>query len=411
MVLIRKWPHTLKLVDSKMLDAKTGKLVTEDGNLLADEMIRMYKNGEWKPHIYQFPAEAAHYMPPDHGSILRNLSKGRDWAFEHFYARPDLKFGRRPLARQIAAREYTRLTKLGWSPAQATEQARVFGARQTADILFTIGANSSADYFARGLMPFFPAWKELARTWLVKVPTTMGGGGLAGWAVGAAALSQRVDAWVHFFEDTGITYKDGGQWRVKAPFLAPIVEKLTGLEGIDTSFSVDSFTSLLPVPSASEDDPFYKGLIPTLGAPSGLVLHQINERFGGAFDGLEEALTLFGGDQSLGPNSLDTVLNAMGYTPPWQSGQSAHMQKLRREWATIDALRVHYDEMYDTMPKQKDYKTENLFLKAQGAWLEELLGKAESSSKRWYLLRGISGALFPFSFKYDTEASRTMTAM
>lgn len=404
----------LSIIDRKVRDAKTGRIVTEDADLIADEMNKLYAAGEWKPDVFEFPRQWGDYLPPDKQTITTWLKRKSDQMFNTFYARPDIYFGRSPLFRQVAAREYDRLLKLGYGKDGAKAAAEAFGARKTADILFTIGANSSADHYVRAFMPFFPAWKELATTWLGKIPAEIGGGGVSGWLVGAPALARRVDAWVGFFTDTGIAYKDGDQWRVKIPFLAPLVRTFTGLDVDSVSFSADSVTSLLPVPSLGEDDPFYKGLLPTLGAPAGVVLNQLNQKFGGegsVFDDLETSLTLFGGDQSLGPAAVDNTLEAFGITPPWMSGQSREMADMRRNWAFIDALRIKYSEMYDSKPVQKDYKSEEKYLQANAQWLETLYDEAERSSRNWYLMRSISSTILPFSIKYTDNASTELTGI
>ena len=408
---IKVGDKTFQIRDTREIDLKTGKTVVDDSEELADELLRMYRAGEWKPDVYQFPGSWADYMPPSRGNILGQLKKASDWAFHNFYARPDLALGRKPLARQIASREYDRLRKLGYSKDGAEEAARIYGARQTADLLFTIGANSSADYWLRSFMPFFPAWKELAATWLVKIPRDVGGGGVTGWVVGAPAVARRIDAWVDFFVDTGIVHKEGDQWRVNIPGGEKIVELFTGMPNQELSFSADSLTSLLPTPSMDADEPFWKGMLPTVGAPTGMVLHTMSEKFGGIFEEIENTFTLFGGDQSLGPASIDYIAESFGITMPWMSGQTSEMHEIRKNGAFIDALRVKYEEAYGSKPKLEDYKNEQQYLEASAAWLEDLYIEAENASQGWYLLRGISSMVLPFSIKYTDDANTELSAL
>lgn len=417
--------RSIEILDKQTLNRRSGKVTatsgveraavkglvpSEDADDLADVLLGMYRNGSWKPEIYDFPLSKINYSPPDKFKTLGMLRNFSDTMFRNFYSRPDLYFGRQPLFRQIAAREFTRLRKMGFSETRAKDAATNYAARQVADILFTIGANSSADYWVRSIMPFFPAWKELATTWLAKIPAEVGGGGLGGWAVGAPAVAARIEAYTEFFQDTGILFEDGGQWRVKFGVLAPLVRKFTGMDVDSVTFSADSITSLLPTPSLNDDDPFYKGMLPSLGAPSGIILHQMAERWGGFFKELEDDLTLYGGNQSFGPAGLDYVLEAFGWTPFWTLG-TEEMHKLRRDWATIDALRMEYADNYDSRPKREDYKTDEAYVQADVEWLEEITANAEKSSKQWYLLRGISSMFLPFSIKYQDDTQSELNAI
>jgi hypothetical protein len=393
---------------------KTGRAMTEDGNLFADEMARMRESGEWKPQIYQFPRHWGDYLPPDKQELGNILKWASDRLFEFSYARPDAYFGRSPLYRQMAAREFSRLKKLGWDDDRAKAAAEIYGARGVADILFTIGANTSADHFIRSASPFFPAWKELAETWLVKIPSDLGGGGFTGWMVSAPALVNRFDAWTDFFKDTGILYNDAGNWRVKMGFMTPMIKAFTGLDVDTASTSLESLGGVLPLPTIDVDGelPIWHGLMPKIGAPPARVLHELNEKWDGPFkifEHLEDKLTLFGGNQSLAPASFDAIYYALtGDTPYWLNGTTEDMYRAQTTSALIDALRLEVAEQRGSEPKREDFEKQGQFTEAYADWIEGVVSEAEGKSRRWYFLRGVLGQLSPMSIRPDDDAKAEM---
>lgn len=390
---------------------RNGKYYTDDVQLIGEQLLKWFEAKTFKPEALQIARRANDYIPMGETLKRGSLSDVTDFLFATFYAKPDLLVGRLPLARQIASREFRRLRKLGWSIGGATQAARVYAARQTADMLFTIGVNTSADHFLRAIMPFFPAWKELSITWLAKIPARLGGGGAYGWLFGMPTLVRRTQAMLDLLVESGLVYHDGTSWRIKFGWLKPVVKLLTGREMDSVTISAESLFSLLPAPSFEPGEPFWKGMLPSLGAPAGAIIHQFADRWNGVFEDIENNFTLFGGDQSLGPAGIDYILNAYGVTAPWQLGQSAEMAYLRQESAFIDALRIEYRRRYDTQPKREDYESDKEFVKAKVEWTEDLYEAAERQTHGWYLFRGIASSFLPFSVKYKDDAAEELSAI
>lgn len=405
----------VRVLGKKHIDTATGKVLHDDPYVLADHLWERYKRGEWKPDVFEFPAHYADYLAMGDRTKQTIARRVSDLMFEKFYQNPDLRFSRRPLFRQIASREYDRLRRIGFSEKRAQEAARVYGARRTADIMFTIGANSSADYFLRSMMPFFPAWKELSETWLLKIPKEISGGGTPlHWATGLLATGRKVDGYLDLIKSTGIIENDNGVWRVKVPLLHNVLNAITGGSWDGVSFSAESLASLFPTPALSEDEPFYKGMLPTLGAPAGTVLHAMSDHIK-ALDWVEDTFTLYGGQQSLGPAGIDYFLNSMGWTPPWQGLASQEMSEYRRNWAYVDAVRVAYAEHYGEKPDQADYKDtkegRRNYARDSAEWMNEIHEEAERASTRYYLVRGLSSFIMPVSLRYSDDASQEMNAI
>jgi hypothetical protein len=403
--------------NKKLMDfVRYGKYQIDGQNVddiddIVKDVQKLYREGAYKPDVVAFPASTAEFDRINNMPVISQLSRFRDWSFRTFYGSPDKVLGRQPLARQVASREYSRLINLGFDEESAKIGAQVHAARQTADMLFTIGASSSGDMWLKSTMPFFPAWKELAETWLYKVPQALGGGGRIGWLAGAPALAARVRAWTTFFKDSGIAYEDNGTWRVKIPFMGDMFKAISGMNVDDISFSVDSVTSLLPVPSLNSEDALWKGLLPSVGAPTGVALHAMKRAHVPLAGWMEDMFTLYGGDVSLGPAAVDNALLAMGVTPPWMFGRTREMAELQRGNAIHDAIRMEYAEHYNERPKAEDYKTDKAYRHADEEWLNGIYNRAEQGAMWWYWARAIAGTTLPFSIKYGTDADRELASM
>src|SRR3972149_6668963 len=88
------------------------------------------------------------------------------------------------------------------------------------------GPRPSREWFLKNINPFFPAYRELASTWLHRIPMRVGEGI---WGVGALALTRRADIWLDFFTNLGIIQKDArGKLIVPIPGIDSLVGVGTG---------------------------------------------------------------------------------------------------------------------------------------------------------------------------------------
>ncbi len=384
-----------------------GELVRVGTADFAEALQRMADRGDWIPGTTKLNRASGDYLPIGR---VPALSKFKDKMFRLFYSAPDLALSRSPLYRQIGARHYRNLIRIGYKPENALRIARSHAARSTAEMMFTIGAKTSGEYFLRNISPFFPAYRELATTWLKRIPMRIGEGH---WALGSAALIRRADIWQQFFQDLGIVRKDDeGNMDVPIPFMNPVVKMFTGQ---DTEYSVtaplESFAGVLPVPIGvfDRDDqgnllPWHqrlKGIMPTLGAPSAAALGVISDIFGGALEDVEQWTTLYGTDASLGPVAVDRAFEAFGIYMPWMSGTTKEYHEAVRTWAVIDGMRIARERLGEPPTDPEERK----------AYIEDLLEQGERYAMGTYLLRSITGMTLPFSVQISDEGKEQTSAL
>lgn len=406
-----------------------GEVITAGTSEFADAIERMYHAGEWAPQSTFLPAHAAEYLPwsrrAQHGLI-----RFRDFMFRNFYTRPDLAFSRSALYRQMAKREFRNRVRRGYSPANAARGAQAYAARGTADYMFTLGAKTSGEYFLRNISPFFPAFRELATTWLKRVPQAMGGGS---WLLGAGLVARRGDVWLDFFKNQGWVREDErGNLFVPIPGLAEFTSFVTGA---DVKFvaetPLESIAGLLPNPAGlfkTEDEegnplPWHeraRGLMPSLGAIDALLLARMSDLLGGKLDWAEDAFTLFGAEQSLGPIAWDRLWEAHFDQPlPWVMGQSRTAHENQQTWAKIDGARIYM--MNNPMPDFRDFdedgdgrlsEEEDAELRiANRAYVEELALASDRYATNLYMIRGFSSMLLPFSLRLEDEGKSQMQTL
>ena len=127
---------------------------------------------------------AGRYIPggiPVHAKYGMGLYTGRDTriasnaigrvvqkAFTQFYAKPEAMFGASP--RGAVDREVRGAAgSHGLRLERAHRMASAAAQGEVSDMFFKIGAHTSGEFFVQNISPFFPAWREVTDTWLLKI--------------------------------------------------------------------------------------------------------------------------------------------------------------------------------------------------------------------------------------------------
>lgn len=378
---------------------------------LADE-------GRWIPGKLELPTDVGQALTGMHP-----LQAFRDTLFKMFYSRPDLATSRVPLYHQVWQRQYDNLIKLGYSEERAVEVARSIAAGATADMMFQIGAHTSGEMFLRTIMPFFPAYRELATTWLYRLPVRLGQlresrEALLGWGLGATILTRRASTIMNAFEEAGFIQTDAqGKKYVAVPFLGGLVNWATGADTEwETNISLESAVGILPVPfglnqTDENGDPLpwherLRGALPTLGGMSVAAMALIKNRMPFLIGPLEDWSTMFGSDTSFGPHSLDMIWQTThgGDAPPWVFGRTAAMQEANYQFAITDGMRLAMNEIPAPVWRE-GFNAEELkaFNKAQADWLVEIAERGNRYAHGMYFLKAVIGSALPFSISITDE--------
>jgi hypothetical protein len=394
------------------IDGKNYRVGTSD---FAEKLQDMAESGRWQPGTQYMNRSAGDYLPLQRET---GLTQFRDRLFSTFYSAPDLALSRSPMYRQMATREFKNLLGRGYSADKARRLAQARAARGTADMMFTIGAKTSGEYFLKNINPFFPAYRELATTWLKRVPLRIGEGH---WGLGAAALVRRADIWTDFFKDLGVLQQDEqGKSFVPLPFFAPLVRLVTGIDAeFNVKTGVESFAGILPMPigftGRDEEGNLLplservKGVFPTLGGPATFVLGALNDILPDEpLKMAEDYLTLYGTDSSLGPLSVDRFSEAFGFTMPWMTNTTQQYHEDTRTWAVIDGMRLAWPKMIEEFGPPPDATTDP---KAAEKWAEAWLNQGEHYATTTYIMRGIAGMTLPFSIQIEDEGKQDIAVM
>lgn len=349
----------------------------------------LVRRGEVKPPevISGYPPGS---LPPKPKFNMRN------WMYEDLIGKPDSYLSRKPLYRQFEQDEFKRLKSLGWDDASARARAQIKAARSTADVLYDLGARTSAQRFFRQIAPFAPAWQELLETYLWKIPAQSFPG------LGHIALWERAHLLSKLANDLGIDFTGVSN----LPFVGTLFRSVWG-GAVPTSFTFH--------PDSANFITAGGGLItgPPLGPLSGAALAVIRPHVkNGIFDQVANFLQPFGPDVQLGPTVLNRLWEAMtGKAAPWEL-QSADTQRISFNFEYQTALNQVYLERRNTQPKAIDFAPINpdtgkpdvgkmlpqdtlKFQQAMAKWMNDLEGRASNRARVWSLIRGVGSAVFP----------------
>lgn len=403
-------------------------------NMLDDLTAR----GEWVPRTKRIPSAAFAFVPADKPAALRNL---RDWIYRWCYTKLDLAASRSPLYRTLAQREFRNLRASGYDVAEATTLAGKVAAERTADIMFEIGAHTTGEHFLKTTMPFFPAWRELADTYLFRLPGQIGKIGSAedasrflkvtGWGLGSVELAHRVNLIHDAALATGLLRHDA-EGNLEVPIGFSWVNALmNGVLGTDvpmlTSTDVQSSFGIFPIPlqllsNDKELSPTARlfGALPTLGAPATLALDKVEDLLGHPHwtEYLNDAVAPYGMDPNLSTNNVTNIMVGLGLERYifWETNSARTYREAIELSTASDGLRIYtqdhpvpdYPKNWDDMPEdRRQIWQENVL----APWLAAGIHAADQYKTGFYLGKGIAGSLFPMSFDVTDEGSEAMAKM
>ena len=216
---------------------------------------------------------AGRYIPggiPVHAKYGMGLYTGRDTriasnaigrvvqkAFTQFYAKPEAMFGSTPAWRQLTAKYEARLVAMGYDSSGRTAWRAPAAQGEVSDMFFKIGAHTSGEFFVQNISPFFPAWREVTDTWLLKILARIGGGHRG---IGGAYLLNRGRVLLDGMTHMGLIEEGpDGRRRMNIPLLSPAIGALysaiaPGDQEYDFNFSFSSMFGLLPFPDIDAEN-------------------------------------------------------------------------------------------------------------------------------------------------------------
>jgi hypothetical protein len=419
------------IVRRAILDRKTvidGKDYQIGTSEFADKLKQLHADGRWTPGMDQLPSKLGEYLPGDKAGMMKNLTQK---LFKMFYSNPDLATSRVPLYRQIFQRQYNNLIKLGYQEDRALEVARSVAAEHTADLLFQLGAHTNGEYLLREIMPFFPAYRELATTWIGRIPAHLGAleeshAAAVGWVLGAGALAERAKLVLNAATEMGLVKKDpDGSLYVSIPMFGNLLSWMTfGNVKFNSHVPLESMVGILPVPfglSNTDDQgrPLslserLRGMLPTIGGPAVPVLAALKKEWPEFFGPVEDWVTMFGSDTSLGIPLIDQIWEGVTHSAsPFALGRSETLHEAQINSAKIDGLRLAIHE--NPPPEWPGPNLTNAqsaaYEKEWTAWRASILKQGDAYQQHLYLLKAGLGGVLPFSIQYTDEYKASAASM
>ena len=377
--------------------------------------------GRWRSRVDRVRAGYTEALVTDPAATI--FGRSRDWFFRWVYAKPEIFLARAPLYRQLGVRFYKKYKAIGYGETAAYKTAQAEAARRTSDYMFKIGAHTSGEFAMRNLSPFFPAWRELAATWISRVPQSLGGGNRL---LGGVFLLRRADIFAEVMKDVGvIQVNEEGQYIIPVPFLGSIMQAITGNEDFEVEIPVSSLFGLLPFPDPSpgvELKEKLSRLLPGLGPLPATVLGSLS-RYTEALDDFADVALPYGKDVTWGPGAADRVYSAFATlfgskdtVPPWEKFASFEYRQALDYSAISDSVRIVVTSgRFGQPPDTTDYATDTpagktAYVKDFTAWKEDVLRAAYRMSAGIKFFRAIAGAIMPFSLQPVDPYRREMDA-
>jgi len=292
--------------------------------------------------------------------------KGVNMALENLGSKPTNFLNRGPAFRVLFKRESARLTALGLGEQAAEKAARSYAITRVGELLYDAGTRSAFDLQIRTLLPFFPAWKEVWRTWADTIPSQMGFG------IGHASLAHRLQLLWNAGVGEGFIRKNAqGEWEIRVAGLDKVFSKVLGLPGLKAGLPVRSINILGGFPGAG---PVPSALAAQLAQRSEVLKNVLEPFFPYGFEG------------SFGPNGISRILRSQGMPVPWDVFNARYQQQLY-DMSVVDVIRARQPElakiaaMPDGKPKQQA--------------LADFWRDADGHASHVMLWRGIFGLALP----------------
>jgi hypothetical protein len=409
---VRKWLQAMLVRGESKLDGVNYKLGTQefaeklkelDGSLVAGVPVR------WRTAVQEVPLNSSLYASAEKSNLAQRAANS---VLRTTFTKPDLAASRSPMFRQVASREYNSLIGYGYSVENAHRIASERAAGIVADHMFELGMHTPGEVFWRNLNPFFPAWRELFSTWLIRIPQKLGGAENAGlaWSIGMTALTRRVSA--------GISALMAGGFMERNPD-----GELVFNVG-DSEIPVQSIAGIFPLPlnlgDTSKTWPErLQGVAPSLGAPATFTLGALQNAVGDTemgelLENVEHWVAPYGTDTSLGPTAIDALYEATGNVAPWMSSTTQEMHKTMIISAKIDGMRLWIEDHPAPKPPPEITTAEerNQWMKnVLAPWYANQIAAGERYARSIYLRKGLMGMLVPFRVDSVNEGKRETEQM
>ena len=338
----------------------------------------------WNP-----PAEISGRYP---ALMNGDPNKMYDWLENHinglfgFHKRmvaPEMKWMRVPLFRDNYIQELDRLKTLGITEERAIETATRYAADQTRAFIQDFQNETVVDKFFKQFMPFFSAWNNVTKRWIINLPAIRGQGIVMG-QITTARFAQNT---IQMAKGLGILREDAtGRMYATVPGVEDLLEYFTGERVINISPSSLSIVGSLP------------GFSPTITTPLSLIAqHTPAGEFIHQFDSV---IFPFGDQISMGPMAATYLWEAATHTPPPWEFTTRSFQQYRLNIAMSDSINLSRQRIGEPpspdLFAQGDQDPE--YRKAYTLWAEHILNNAQNISTAVLLLHGLSGILSPAAF-------------
>lgn len=327
------------------------------------------------------------------------LRGGVSAMFDFIAGKPINHLSRVPAYRQLAAREYRRLTAAGWATDKATDAASKYAVKQLQAYMFELGERSAMNEAMRVVAPFMNAWQQAGRRWLIDIP------GVKGAGIGQAFLVRRAQQFLEAAKLAGWVHDNAdGETVATIPGLDWAISHITG-QKVHTEIPLERFTMLGQV-------------TPGIGPITNLFLANapgIREQWNtpGPLRNVLNFLQPYGPESSMGPAWLNRVWwGLFKNAPPWEQGRSADYQRYQWQYAAIDAARAvdlkHAQDhngqtwfaWYSTLPQGPE-KTRAL---------QTFLDQVGDMNSHFYIGRGMLGWVLPGQPNYEWPGEREALA-
>ena len=441
-----KYLHT-DLVGSGEFAEDMGRLLgggklsdgTQAGTLaFSNKMKAEVAAGRWIPGVTEVHAKYGQGLYAGRTTQVARSKVGDavQAAFRQFYGRPEAAMGRVPAFRQLATKYQRRLVNMGYDSERAHRIASAAAQEDVASMFFKIGAHTSGEYMVQNLSPFFPAYREVTSTWLLKLPQRISGGN---WPVGAAYLTQRGRVLLDGLTEMGVIEEGpDGRKRIHIPFLSPALGSLVSavMPGSqdygDYDFSFTSMFGLLPVPGldAKTWTEALTPMMPGLGGAWGLSAQvagtaMLDRTNPGLEKDLADLLAPYGvGDIGGNWSRLYTSLALLGglspesAVPPWERLAHSDYREMMIHSSIDNAMRElvasgapEYQPPEWGKVDWKDPAAVKAFMKQYTEFQSRLLEDSEHLAGAKYMQKSILSMFLPVSGTMSTEEQDSITAI
>ena len=346
----------------------------------SDEALDAIKNGKFKGVDLDSPRvldEFARFPEKLPSTIIQNnefwlssagmLRRGANVWFDWAGSKSTNALNRSRMFQLLHTAEMRRYAKLGIPEKIADETAKRWAVKQIAEVLYESTERSANDLILRTISPFLPAWKEVLKTWTVTLPRSYGNP-LVGHAVIARKLANVKEA----LEENKMVYRNSSkQWVVEIPGVGEVNAQSFNILGNWPIGGPVASGALAVLSSMSKKMEGILDPLQPFGVDTNLGAGNINRLWTGTFGG-----------RKIGPMTLPAE-------PPWEV-LSWEKQKQTIAGARIDWLRA------EGMARMQEIAKMPRGAKRESA-IEALKIDAERGAASFFLARGITGAVLPFS--------------